>query len=98
MMIPYSFKLGRKEYKVQRYTVLPSGVLGQVFYSPALIKIARENKRGVSRTPKQLSETFWHETTHAILNDMHHVLRNNEQFVTEFSRRLNQVVHTARLS
>jgi len=97
MMIPYSFKLGRKEFTVHHSMDLPKGVLGQVYYAPATIKIASFNRSGKERTQMQRSETFWHETTHAILHDMNHVLRSNEKFVTEFSKRLNQVVHTARL-
>jgi hypothetical protein len=97
MMIPYSFKLGRREFKVHHTLYLTSGCVGEIYYAPAAIKIASFNRSGKERTQMQRSETFWHETTHAILHDMNHVLRSNEKFVTEFSKRLNQVVHTARL-
>lgn len=39
----------------------------------------------------ELSETFWHEVTHAILHDMRRDDLNNESFVKAFSKRLSQV-------
>jgi hypothetical protein len=45
---------------------------------------------------KNMAETFWHEVTHCVLHDMSHPLWKDEKFVTAFSQRLNQVVHTAR--
>jgi len=43
-----------------------------------------------------MSDTFWHEVTHAILHDMGSKLYNNEKFVNGFSDRLNKVVLTAK--
>lgn len=99
MMIPNSFKLGRVTYRVEQPYTLYLGRLGEVHYTPAIIRVAfAVGQTPKGRTPRQRAETFWHETTHAILHDMGNLLYKDEKFVTEFSRRLNQVVHTARLS
>ena len=97
MMIPYSFKLGDQHWSVHRaYAVEGRGKVGRVFYDLQAIQIATHRKRK-PRTDEAKAETFWHEVTHAILHSMGCSLTNDEMFVTEFSRRLNQVVHTARL-
>lgn len=99
MEIPQSFRLGRTTYTVQNPWSLGPGLAGEIHYKPAVIRVAWVLGRTFKqRTPRQRAETFWHETTHAILHDMGHPLYKNEEFVTEFSRRLNQVVHTARLT
>lgn len=96
MMIPKSFKVGHLRYRVQLHMTIPNRDFGHIFYDHGLVRLATHIK-GVPRHPAALSETFWHETTHAILHDMRHALAGNEAFVTDFSQRLNQVVHTARL-
>lgn len=97
MMIPYSFKLGDQQWSVHRaYAVEGRGKVGRVFYNLQAIQIATHSKRQ-PRGAKAEAETFWHEVTHAILHDMDDVLCDNEDFVTAFSKRLNQVVHTALL-
>jgi hypothetical protein len=47
--------------------------------------------------PAEVSDTFWHELTHAILHDMNHPLWKNERFVSGFAERLNRAVNSARL-
>lgn len=91
MMIPKSFKLGKKRVDVAQYDKkrLYGGAVGSFYYSIERMAIA-------TRRPKrEVNETFWHETTHAILHDMKHPLWNDEKFVTAFSKRLAQVVETA---
>jgi hypothetical protein len=66
-------------------------------YPPARQIHVAETYRDVVRSPVERAETFWHELTHCILHDMGHKLWRDEQFVTEFSKRLNQAVHTAKL-
>ena len=51
---------------------------------------------GFNQTPKTISETFWHEVTHAILYDMGDPRWKDEKFVEGFSKRLNEVVHSAK--
>ena len=48
-------------------------------------------------TRKELTDTFWHEVTHAILRDMDHPLWCSEKFVTDFARRMIEIVLTAEL-
>ena len=99
MQIPKEFKIGKKRYKVKqvRHTA-PLGTMGSVHYEAGLVEIATNSGRN-DRSFKQeeMSDTFWHEVTHAILRDMGHKLWNNEPFVTAFANRLNQVVNTAKL-
>lgn len=95
-MIPYSFKLGGQQWSVHRGYSVVGGKLGKVFYDLQAIQIATHRKRK-PRADEAQAETFWHEVTHAILHDMGCSLTNDEMFVTEFSKRLNQVIHTARL-
>lgn len=98
MEIPKSFKLGRVTYRVEQPYTLYMGRLGEVHYTPAIIRVAWFlAQTPQKRTPRQRAETFWHEVTHAVLHDMGDPLYKNEKFVLEFSKRLNQVVHTARL-
>ena len=89
MKIPKKFKLGRKTFNVRR-APLSRGVLGQVWPLDGLVAMAQHK-----RSPKDEAETFWHEVTHAILFSMNDPRWRNEKFVTAFSKRLNQVVHTA---
>ena len=98
MMIPHSFKLGDKNWSVHRvFAVEGKNKVGKVFYDLHAIQIATHRKKQ-PRSDEAKAETFWHEVTHAILRDMGcHGLAGNEAFVTAFSTRLNQVVHTARL-
>jgi hypothetical protein len=99
-MIPYKFKLGTHTFRVLEPMTLPRRMLGQaLFYQPYQVHVAwfGPDSRYV-RNPRKRAETFWHEVTHAILHDMGNPLWKNEQFVTQFSKRLNQVVQTAKLA
>ena len=46
-------------------------------------------------TKRKMSDTFWHEVTHAILEDMGHKLEADEKFVTAFANRLTKVITKA---
>jgi hypothetical protein len=97
--IPTSFKLDRRPYLVSvvRHTK-PVGTMGSVLYCSRQIEIATHsglNQREFTR--EELADTFWHEVTHTILHDMGNKLWRSEKFVTEFSRRLTEVVLTAKL-
>ena len=99
LQIPASFKLDRRPYLVSlvRHTK-PVGTMGSVVYFSRRIEIATHsglNQRKFTR--EELADTFWHEVTHAILHDMGNKLWRSEKFVTEFSRRLTEVVLTAKL-
>lgn len=99
MQIPKQFKLSDNTYTVEmvRHTA-PRGTMGTVYYGKRHIELATHSGRN-DRSFKQeeIDDTFWHEVTHAILRDMDHKLWNNERFVTEFAKRLTQVINTAEL-
>ncbi len=89
MKLPSEFKIGKKTIGVTRRATR-RGCRGN--YYPTLNLISVKGKlRG-----EEESETFWHETTHAILHDMGFTEWANEAFVTAFSKRLNQVIRSAK--
>lgn len=99
MLIPKSFNLGKRTYTVK---VLPTmgrrGIMGSTYFESARIEIGTRSKiTGMAYKQEDMSDTFWHELTHAILNDMGSNLQLNETFVTAFANRLNQAVSTAKL-
>ena len=99
MLIPKSFNLGDRTYTV---LVLPTmekcGVMGATYFKSARIEIGKRSKTtGVAYRSEEINETFWHELTHAILNDMGSSLDRDEEFVIAFSKRLAQAVSTAKL-
>jgi hypothetical protein len=100
MHIPKSFKLSNIPYQVKLTEHIrgPRGVIGRVDYVARNIKIATVNYwTGKPLPTEEMSDTFWHEVTHAILNDMNSPLCSDETFVTAFANRLNEVVLTAKL-
>ncbi len=96
MKLPYQFTLGKTLHTVQPVTNL-SRVHGTYWWEHQRINIA-VNYKGKPRKSQDIAETFWHEVTHAILRDMGSTQWANEQFVTAFSKRLTQVIYTARFS
>lgn len=97
MKIPISFKVGKRTIKVEKMVQRTiRSARGTFRRSVDLIHIAHE-RRGQARPGYEISEIFWHEAVHAILHDMGHPLWGHERFVTAFSKRLNQLVHTAKL-
>jgi hypothetical protein len=97
MLIPYTFKICHRPHTVslQVSTHKERSTVGHFWPQASHIDIWVA-RNGRYRTDRQISETFWHEVTHAILHDMDHPLWKDEKFVTAFSKRLNEVVHTAR--
>ena len=98
MKIPKTLRIGRKLYKASVVRNMKRQFFkGQVAFHERLIQVARNSsdmRRRYGEGEKQ--ETFWHEVTHAILEDMNHKLYNNEQFVTRFSMRLNGAIRSAK--
>jgi hypothetical protein len=99
MQLPTTIKVGKTRYPVvQPFCLLPPDCAGSVTYGQT-IRVAHKMRVGgriTARSERQRSETFWHELTHAILHDMGSKLEANEQFVTEFSKRLNNAIHSAK--
>jgi len=100
MQLPKTIKVGKTRYPVvQPFCLRPPDCAGSVTYGQD-IRVAHYTSKGgryVPRSERQRSETFWHEVTHAILHDMGSKLEANEQFVTDFSKRLNDAIRSAKL-
>lgn len=99
MLIPKSFKLGQRTYNVRLLpTMRRRGIMGSTYFESARIEIGQRSKiTGLAYKQEDINDTFWHELTHAILNDMGSNLQRDEAFVTAFANRLNQAVSTAKL-
>ena len=98
MEIPKQVKINRKTYKVRTVPTMDKhGMMGETDYAKRRLTVAtHSNLSGRSFKAEEVSDTFWHEVTHAILHSMQHKLTYNEKFVTQFANRLNEVIHTAK--
>lgn len=102
MKIPKSVKVGKRKIAIEQpkgLVINTSECRGGYDYGDSIIYVSRgsSNPKAWYRfTEKERSETFWHELTHAILHDMEHKLKSNEEFVTDFSIRLNQAIRSAK--
>jgi len=98
MELPKKVKVGDRWYSVEIVeTMERKAMMGYVYYGTGSIEIAK--KSNVTNTPytnDEISDTFWHELTHAILYDMGSNLYNNEKFVTRFANRLAKAINTAK--
>lgn len=99
MHIPKSLKINKRTFKVQLLrTMQRRGTMGQTDHTRRLISVAtNSNLDGRSFKTEEISDTFWHELTHAILYEMDHPLWNNERFVSKFSSYLDEAIRTAKL-
>ena len=97
MEIPARITVGNRLYVInkrkrprKRFTV------GEVNYTKQYIDvITHSNFTGRAFKSEELSDTFWHELTHAILHEMQHPLQDDEDFVTKFSGLLNTAILSA---
>ena len=98
MKIPKTITVGTTKYSVSQIKQMQrKGTMGHVDYNKHTITVAtHSNVRGVRFKQEEMTDTFWHELTHAILKDMGSKLEANEKFVTAFSERLNKAVLSAR--
>lgn len=98
MPIPTSIKLGKQHYDVYTFGVMHyTAAKGYIDYRKQHIYLGQRcNVTGRTYSPKEQAETFWHEVTHGILHSMNHPLYTNEKFVTEFAKRLNNAIHSAK--
>jgi hypothetical protein len=71
--------------------------MGRTYYRKKLVEIAKYDDFGNRFEQVEIDDTFWHELTHIILQDMGNDLTDNENFVTAFANRLTQAVNTAKL-
>ena len=72
--------------------------VGRRHYAAQNIQIAaKHGGTGRFLAGAEVRETFWHEMTHAILEDMgRHTLNRDERFVTQFANRLSAAIASAR--
>ena len=91
MELPKKVKVGDRWYSVEIVeTMERRAQMGYVYYGTGLIEVAkRSNVTDRPYSKEEVSDTFWHELTHAILYDMGSSLHSNEKFVTRFANRLS---------
>lgn len=98
MNLPRKIKVGDRWYSVEIVeTMQRKAQMGCVYYGTGAIEVAtKSNTTDKPYTKAEVSDTFWHELTHAILYDMGSSLYKNEKFVTRFANRLSKAINTAR--
>jgi hypothetical protein len=97
MKIPKRITVGRKKYHVgvSKYSA-QKGVMGTISYEAQVINLGTHSRvTGMRYKKEDVLDTFWHEVTHAILEDMGHKLEADEKFVTAFANRLTKVITKA---
>jgi hypothetical protein len=93
MLLPKTISVGKSLYKINQPKALATG-LGRIDFVKKEIDVTTHAGEYLLAAGER-SDTFWHEMTHAILNDMGHDLACNEKFVTAFARRLNDAILSA---
>ena len=98
VQIPTTIRVGKHKYSIEVVeAMLRKRDMARVHYPARKIEIGRMNNvTGKRFSDTQVLDSFWHEVTHAILEEMgRHTLNSDERFVTEFANRLTQVIKTA---
>lgn len=96
MKIPKQVTVGDNPYTVTAIPAIPK-CRGQVNYKKREISLSKRNEKlEYTYTKAEIANTFWHELTHAILDDMGNKLAYDEKFVTAFSDRLDKAIKTAK--
>lgn len=98
-MFPRRMRVGKKMYSVEVVeAMIEKNCVGHTRYADCSIKIAaKNNSTGRFLAGAEVRDTFWHELTHAILEDMgRHTLNRDERFVTDFANRLSKAIDSAR--
>jgi hypothetical protein len=96
MIIPQKFRIGTKRYKIEMHESHPRRY-GSLIPEGQRILLYRVTG-GKPNNDERMSDTFWHEVTHAILWEMDDPRWKDEVFVKAFSKRLNQVCLTAEVA
>jgi hypothetical protein len=98
MELPKKVKVGDRWYSVEIVeTMHRRATMGYVYYGTGAIEVAaKSNVTDKPYSNEEMSDTFWHELTHAILYEMGSTLHKNELFVTRFANRLSRAINTAR--
>ena len=99
MKIPTTIRVGTHKYTVALVDNMPSKhTRARVYYGLRRIELGRNSNVSCKKfSDTQVTDAFWHEVTHAILNDMgRDTLNRDERFVNAFAARLTQVIKTAK--
>lgn len=96
-IIPNRFHVGGIEYEVKFVTnEFNESNFGRIEYFTSEVKLQRErNDKPISMS--QLTQTFWHEVVHSILDAMGDEKNDDERFVTCFSSMLNEVIQSCEI-
>lgn len=86
LKLPSKVKVRSRTYAVKRDSKVPQSTLGDVDVRLREIRISTKKLHH-----SEVSDTFWHEVTHAILYDMRSPQWKNERFVTALASRINEV-------
>jgi len=96
MKIPKRITVGDKKYKVEMHKDLIDGVaIGAINFGARMIALSTHSE-GKKLAQAEVSNSFWHELTHAILEDMGHDLTDNERFVRAFANKLSDAIDSAK--
>ena len=96
MRIPKKITVGDKKYKVEIHKDLIDGVaVGAINFGLRKIRLSTHSE-GKKLAPAEVSNSFWHELTHAILEDMGSDLTDNERFVRAFANKLSDAIDSAK--
>lgn len=90
--LPKRIKIGRTNYEVATMHEIEDDprAMGRISYGLKRIEIA-------TKYPAvEVRNTFWHEVTHGILQDMGSELTDNERFVVAFANRLSDAIDSAK--
>ena len=96
-LLPKTIRVGKKRYSIEVVETMLQHRMGSVDHDTQRITIGRKSTSGHRYSQAIMTDTFWHELVHAILNDMgRHTLNQDEQFVTGFANRLTKAIQSAR--
>ena len=98
MNLPRQLQVGRKLYTVSQVQCMSRKYsMGHTAYVTKQILIAsKPYTLHRSYTLVEIEDTFWHELTHAILEEMGSAKYDDEVFVDRFSKRLSKAIRTAK--
>ena len=97
MRIPKRVTVGSTKYKVLvNDSELEEDAMGSINFGLKIILIRTQFDDGKRIAKEEVSNSFWHEITHAVLFDMGHELYNNEVFVRSFANKLSDAIDSAR--
>ena len=98
MLIPKHITVGKTKYTVIKVRhARNKNTLGTADYTKGIIWLATHDAYGNEIWNDEMSDTFWHEITHAVLHNMKHKLRDDEKFVSMFATLLADSIESAEL-